>query len=108
MGETSLYYWFASGTPTYLIEMLRKFNVVPLKIGGRTLAQAFDAPTENMKNILPLLYQSGYITIKDYDNVSRLYTLDIPNNEIRVGLMENLLPNYVHEYDVEGGLKIED
>ena len=61
-----------------------------------------------MKNILPLLYQSGYITIKDYDNMSKLYTLDIPNNEIRVGLMENLLPNYVHEYDVEGGLKIED
>ncbi|MDD5992815.1 MAG: AAA family ATPase [Prevotellaceae bacterium] len=101
-------FWFASGTPTYLIEMLRKFNVVPSKIGGRSLAQAFDAPTENMKNILPLLYQSGYITIKNYDNVTRLYTLDIPNNEIRVGLMENLLPNYVHEYDVEGGTMIGD
>ena len=93
-------FWFASGTPTYLIEMLRKFNVVPSKIGGRSLAQAFDAPTENMKNILPLLYQSGYITIKNYDNVTRLYTLDIPNNEIRVGLMENLLPNYVHDFPI--------
>ena len=89
-------YWFASGTPTYLIEMLRKFYIVPSKIGNnRALASAFDAPTESMKSILPLLYQSGYITIKDYNSASRLYTLDIPNGEIRVGLMESLLPNYV-------------
>ena len=61
-------YWFGSGTPTYLIEMLRKFNVVPSKIGGGSvLASAFDAPTENMKDITPLLYQSGYITIKEYN-----------------------------------------
>lgn len=100
-------YWFGSGTPTYLIEMLRKFNVVPSKIGGRhVMASAFDAPTENMKDITPLLYQSGYITIKDYNRVARLYTLDIPNTEIRVGLMDSLLPNYVHEYCVEGGTTI--
>ena len=48
-----------------------------------------------MASITPLLYQSGYVTIKDYDRASRLYTLDIPNTEIRVGLMESLLPNYV-------------
>ena len=100
-------YWFASGTPTYLIEMLRKFNVVPSKIGGGSvLASAFDAPTENMKDITPLLYQSGYITIKEYNRASKLYTLDIPNTEIRVGLMDSLLPNYVHEYCVEGGTTI--
>ena len=110
-------YWFASGTPTYLIEMLRKFDVlptdishtVPSKIGNnRALASAFDAPTESMKSILPLLYQSGYITIKDYNSASRLYTLDIPNNEIRVGLMESLLPNYVAECADEGGTTIGD
>ena len=102
-------YWFASGTPTFLIEMLRKFNVVPSKIGGgRLLASAFDAPTENMKSITPLLYQSGYVTIKDYDRASRLYTLDIPNGEIRVGLMESLLPNYVHEYADDAGTTIGD
>ena len=102
-------YWFSSGTPTYLIEMLRKYNVVPSKIGGASvLAPAFDAPTENMKRITPLLYQSGYITIKDYDRVSKLYTLDIPNNEIRVGLMDSLLPNYVHEYSDEAGSTIGD
>ena len=102
-------YWFASGTPTFLIEMLRKFNVVPSRIGGRRmLASAFDAPTENMKSITPLLYQSGYVTIKDYDRASRLYTLDIPNGEIRVGLMESLLPNYVHEYADDAGTTIGD
>ena len=89
-------YWFGSGTPTYLIEMLRKFNVVPSRIGGMTVVAAdFDAPTERMTSIIPLLYQSGYITIKDYDSMSELYTLDIPNREIRIGLMRSLLPNYI-------------
>ena len=59
-----------------------------------------------MKDITPLLYQSGYITIKDYNRAAKLYTLDIPNTEIRVGLMDSLLPNYVHEYCVEGGTTI--
>ena len=100
-------YWFSSGTPTYLIEMLRKYNVVPSKIGGaRVLASAFDAPTENMKSITPLLYQSGYVTIKDYNRATKLYTLDIPNSEIHVGLMDSLLPNYVHEFYDEGGTTI--
>ena len=100
-------YWFGSGTPTYLIEMLRKYNVVPSKIGGASvLASAFDAPTENMNSITPLLYQSGYVTIKDYNRATKLYTLDIPNTEIRVGLMDSLLPNYVHEYYDEGGTTI--
>ena len=100
-------YWFSSGTPTYLIEMLRKFNVAPSRIGGgRMLASAFDAPTENMKSITPLLYQSGYVTIKDYDRASRLYTLDIPNGEIRVGLMESLLPNYVERRTEAGNTTI--
>ena len=89
-------YWFASGTPTYLVEMMRRFDVLPTDISHTEVpASAFDAPTENMSSITPLLYQSGYITIKDYDKTSRLYTLDIPNGEIRIGLMESLLPNYV-------------
>ena len=48
-----------------------------------------------MTNITPLLYQSGYITIKDYDARLDLYMLDIPNKEVRLGLMESLLPYYV-------------
>ena len=102
-------YWFGSGTPTYLIEMLRKFNVVPSEIGcGSVQAKSFDAPTENMKNIIPLLYQSGYITIKGYNPVSKNYKLDIPNNEIQAGLMESLLPNYVHEYADKGSSMVGD
>ena len=96
-------YWFGSGTPTYLIEMLRKYHVMPQQIGGRkALAASFDAPTERMTDITPLLYQSGYVTIKGYSAPSRLYTLDIPNREVRVGLMESLLPNYLHEHTIDG------
>ena len=89
-------YWFGSGTPTYLIKMLGKFGVNPSDIGPKQAkASIFDAPTETMTNITPLLYQSGYITIKDYNKILDLYTLDIPNKEVRLGLMESLLPNYV-------------
>ena len=89
-------YWFGSGTPTYLIEMLRKYKVKPQEIGGRKCqAQIFDAPTERMTDITPLLYQSGYITIKDYNSRSRIYTLDIPNKEVRLGLTGSLMPNYI-------------
>ena len=88
--------WFESGTPTFLIEMMRKFHVLPSMLKPtRYMASAFDAPTESMSSIIPLLYQGGYITIKDYDELSDLYVLDVPNREIRIGLMESLLPNYV-------------
>ena len=89
-------YWFGSGTPTYLLEMLNKYHVIPQEIGGRWVtASAFDAPTERMTSITPLLYQSGYITIKDYDELADLYYLDLPNKEVRIGLMESLLEGYV-------------
>lgn len=89
-------YWFGSGTPTYLIEMLNKFGVLPSEIGGiEAVAAEFDTPTERMTNITPLLYQSGYITIKGYDSVFDIYTLDIPNKEVRIGLMRNLIPSYI-------------
>ena len=102
-------YWFASGTPTYLIEMMRKFGVAPSQISRtRAMASAFDAPTERMTSLTPLLYQSGYTTIKDYNPISGLYTLDIPNNEIRIGLMESLLPNYVQSAANEGLTAIAD
>ena len=89
-------YWFGSGTPTYLIEMLRKYGVLPSKIGGNeAMAEEFDAPTERMASITPLLYQSGYVTIKDADTDFGIYRLDIPNKEVRIGLMRSLLPYYV-------------
>ena len=81
-------YWFASGTPTYLIEMMRKFDMMPANIGQDIEADKgdFDAPTETLTTIMPLLYQSGYLTIKKYTPETDLYTLGIPNKEIRVGL----------------------
>ena len=97
-------YWFNSGTPTYLINMLNKFDVLPATIAPtEALSSAFDAPTEKMTSITPLLYQSGYVTIKDYDKDTQLYTLDIPNKEIRVGLFNSLLPNYVNGTQAQQG-----
>ena len=101
-------YWFGSGTPTYLIEMMRKFEVQPSDVGEvmETSQSAFDAPTEHIIDITPLLYQSGYVTIKDYDRETRLYTLAIPNGEIREGLFESLLPNYLGRVNTKGGVAI--
>ena len=97
------YYWFASGTPTFLIEMLDKFQIMPSEIGGSEADKSeFDAPTEKMTSIMPLLYQSGYITIKRYDPETDLYLLDIPNKEIRVGLYRCLLPHYIGMNTVKG------
>lgn len=90
-------YWFGTGTPTYLIEKMRQFGTLPSAM-DRFYApnSAFDAPTETMTDITPLLYQSGYVTIKGYDKETDLYTLEIPNEEIRVGLYKSLLPNYLN------------
>ena len=97
-------FWFSSGTPTYLINMLRQFDVLPTDIAPtEAVSSSFNAPTENMKTITPLLYQSGYVTIKEYDPETRIYTLDIPNKEIKVGLFDNLLPNYVDGVSAERG-----
>ena len=97
-------FWFSSGTPTYLINMLRQFGVLPTDIAPtEAVSSSFNAPTENLKTITPLLYQSGYVTIKEYDPETGIYTLDIPNKEIKVGLFDNLLPNYVDGVSAERG-----
>ena len=89
-------YWFSTGTPSFLVEMIRKFNADISKIDGSEAQMTeFDAPTENMKSILPLFYQSGYITIKDYDRKGRIFKLGFPNNEVKTGLMDNLYTYYV-------------
>ena len=89
-------YWFTSGTPTYLINMMRKYGALPTDLNRVEADESeFDAPTENMTTIMPLLYQSGYITIKDYNRDYNYYTLDIPNKEVKVGLTRALIPSYV-------------
>lgn len=101
-------YWFAFGTPTFLIEMMRKFGTTPMDIGESEMADVsdFDAPTETMESIVPLLYQSGYVTIKDYDEDTNLYELGIPNKEIRIGLFKSLLPNYLTRSSQRGKVAI--
>jgi len=71
-------------------------------------ASAFDQPTENMQDALPLLYQSGYLTIKGYDRETLMYTLSIPNQEVRVGYADGLLPFYtgLRGSDVQAGFAL--
>ena len=95
-------YWFATGTPTILVKMMKKLNTnITLIDGSRVPATEFDAPTENMRSVLPLFYQSGYLTIKDYEPVSRRYTLGYPNEEVKVGLMDMFIPFFVSPDTVE-------
>ncbi len=99
-------YWFGTGTPIYLIEMLRKYGVKPEEIEGiHASPENFDAPTEMLTDTTPLLYQSGYLTINGYDKVDG-YLLDIPNNEVREGLMKSLLREYVGLAATSEGLRI--
>ena len=89
-------YWFESGTTTFLIEMLRKYSNVFTDIKSIEASPCdFDAPTESATSIVPLLYQSGYITIKAYNPDFDYYVLDIPNQEVRIGLTRSLIPAYI-------------
>jgi len=93
-------YWFESGTPTYLIRQIRHFQTDIQSLDSiEASASDFDRPTEKMNNVIPLLYQSGYITILKYNKQWGKYTLGIPNNEVRVELTENLLPDYAYRDD---------
>jgi len=88
-------YWFESGTPTFLIRQMQHFRTDIMGMDRiEASATSFDRPTEAMTTALPLLYQSGYITIKDYDRETESYILSIPNKEVRVGLIDGLIPAY--------------
>ena len=101
-------YWFGSGTPTYLINMMRKYEFLPADLGEAIEVgkKDFDAPTETMTTIVPLLYQSGYVTIKGYDKPTKLYLLALPNQEIRVGLYGSLLPHYLMDKSAKANTTI--
>ncbi len=90
------HYWFDSGTPMLLIHQMQHFRTdITVLDRLEVPATAFDKPTEAMTTALLLLYQSGYLTIKNYDKESEIYTLSIPNQEVRVGYTEGLLPVYI-------------
>ena len=93
-------FWFTSGTPSFLFKQMRKFNTNILELDKLEVsASQFDVPTEAMTTALPLLYQSGYLTIKSFDNDSQLYTLDFPNAEVKVGFLENFLVSVMNVTD---------
>jgi hypothetical protein len=91
-------YWFSTGTPTFLIELLQQmnFDVTGMESITKVRAEDFDRATENITNPVPVLYQSGYLTIKSFDPVFKDYTLGYPNEEVRLGVVESLVPSYVH------------
>ncbi len=89
-------YWFSSGTPTYLLNTLRKHHVGVMDIEQKSVGvDDFDVSPEQMTSALPLLYQSGYLTIKKYNPILQSYQLDYPNKEVRVGMLRSLAPNYL-------------
>ncbi len=90
-------YWFGSGTPTFLLKQLDKFNVNLTTLERQDVVlNSFDLSPEEMTDALPLLYQSGYLTIKKYDPLFKEYTLGIPNKEVRDGLLNSMMPHYVN------------
>ena len=102
-------YWFESGTPTFLIRQMQHYKTDIMSLDKLEVpSSAFDQPTENMKDALPLLYQTGYLTIKDYDREGEVYTLSIPNQEVRIGYAKGLLPIYtgLNEADVQIGFAL--
>ena len=85
-------YWFGSGTPSFLLKLLDKYHVNLSTLESQeTVLSSFDQSTEEMTDALPLLYQSGYLTIKKYEPMFQEYTLGIPNKEVRDGLLNLLI-----------------
>ena len=82
-------YWFQSGTPTFLFEHVKRFDTDVLSLSQlQVTSNQFDIPTEAMTSALPLLYQSGYLTIKGFDFYSNTYILDYPNAEVKTGFLD--------------------
>ena len=90
-------YWFATGTPTYLVELLKKsgFELQALS-NYETSESALSSIHRADINPIPVLFQSGYLTIKGYDEEFGVYKLDYPNEEVRQGFIEFLLPYYTY------------
>jgi len=101
-------YWFQTGTPTYLVDLLKESNYdLRLLMEGIVLDQSsFMEYRVDIKNPIPMIYQSGYLTIKDYYNKFRLYTLGFPNDEVRYGFLKFLMPYYTTVTNDETGFHI--
>ena len=98
-------YWFQTGTPTFLVELLKKseYDLRTLIDGVEANASSFMEYRVDANNPIPLIYQSGYLTIKGYDKRFGNYLLKFPNDEVRYGFMDFLVPYYTSVVDDERG-----
>ena len=101
-------YWFESGTPSFLVKTLQN---QPLElehlINGRIATEnQFKNYDPDSKNMLAVVYQSGYLTIKDFEKEMRFYTLDFPNREVEQGFLDVLLQKFVSVPYDDVGLEI--
>ena len=102
-------YWFATGTPTYLIRLLARSNEHINELAGRFYDPAmFVDYKADVERPLPMIYQSGYLTIKEYNRRTGSFLLDFPNNEVRKGFLSLLAANYLKPASREVGSWILD
>ena len=103
-------YWFDTGTPSSLLNMIEKFGtrVTEFDDGTKCEEKEFDAPTEKMVNPIPFFYQSGYLTIKDYSPATGRYILKYPNREVRNGMLFALIPYYVESNTINTNSVVAD
>lgn len=88
-------YWFSTGTPTFLIDLLQEKHLDMLDLDDITAtADRFDTPTEKIIDPVPVLYQSGYLTIKAYNRRSKIFKLGFPNTEMKTGFSNSLFRYY--------------
>lgn len=102
-------YWFETGTPTFLLKQLKDGAFDVNKFTDRTLfasERALRDYTGDSLEPIPLLYQAGYLTIVDFDREVREYTLAFPNDEVKYGFLESLMPVYVEKSGAGSGLDI--
>jgi len=94
-------YWFETGTPTFLVRMLKdiEFEVKSLEKDVKIPADALDKYRVDSGNPVPLLYQTGYLTIKDYDDEMNMYVLGFPNEEVKYGFLQELIHVYMPKTD---------
>ncbi len=101
-------YWFETGTPTYLVELLKQSHYDLRRLTQeRTSGEVLDSIDTASDHPVPLLYQSGYLTIKDYNPRFDVYTLDFPNKEVEEGLLKFLIPYYTPINKVESPFQVE-
>ena len=108
-GQAIESYWFGSGTPSYLIKSLQKYHVNVMDIEKKGCnVDDFDVSPEQMTSALPLLYQSGYLTIKKYKPLTKSYQLGYPNREVKIGMLKSLAPNYLSPVSIDNNGLVAD